>query len=321
VNNQNLTLMHPRGKGQISLSIEALGLSSNEGNYVVRCNYKNDTRKAHFDSYNDALNNLRQQASHFIADGYFLPLPKNMSDMVDYDKSKWRTGAERPPWNTMERMPIDRLFFNDNYVRELYDGHHVLIKLSRSETQPFSMWDGRGTYTLSDTLLSKLSMLHAYLDIKGLILNTTMTHNGDIVINEVIEVDNPSNTPMHTRLEDLKARALNAPLRFLRFSTCFSTPEQWHQRTNVAAYASFKKFSQFASRALRYYFPSGSSYRVIVKSLYELHAASEQGGDELVLCLSETPFISQLEIGESFVADGHRIYTQPKFDNLRIFSP
>ena len=117
MNNQNLTLMHPKGKGQISLSIEALGLSSNEGNYVVRCNNKNDTRKAHFDSYNDALNNLRQQASHFISDGYFLPLPKNMSDMVDYDKSKWRTGAERPTWNTMERMPIDRLFFIHNYVR------------------------------------------------------------------------------------------------------------------------------------------------------------------------------------------------------------
>lgn len=321
MNNKNITLLHPKGKGQISLSIEALGLSNDKGNYVVRYIHKNDTQKAHFDSFDDASINLRRRVSHFITAGYFLPLPRNLSDMVDYDKSKWETGAEGPSWNTTERMPIDRAFFNDNYVRELYDGHHVMIKLSPSETQPFSMWDGRGTYSLSDTLLSKLSMLHAYLDIKGLTLNTTMTHNGDIVINEVIEADNSSNAPVGSRLEEMKARALNTPLRFLRFATRFSTPEEWHQRTNIAAYASFKKYAQFASRAIRYHFPSGRTYRVIMKTLYELHAESEKGSDEIVLCLSQTPFISQLEIGERFVADGRRIYTQPMFDNLRIFTP
>ncbi|WP_394222647.1 hypothetical protein [Alteromonas gracilis] len=303
------------------MSIELLGLSNDKGNYVVRCNHKETPRRGPFDSYDDALYYFRRQASDLISKGYFLPLSHNLSDIADYVISKKLDSSESEHWNTMERMPIDRLFFNEHYVREFYDGHHVLIKLSPSETEPFSMWDGRGTYTLSDTLLSKLSILHAYVDITGLILNTTLMHNGDIVINEIFDTAEPLKVSDRAKLEEMSVKAKNAPLRFLRFASYFTKPEEWHQRPNKTAYASFKKNAVFTDSALRYYFPSGNSYRVLVKSLYEVHAVSEKHFDELVLCLSKTPRISHLEIGESFVADGRRIYTQPMFDNLRIFSP
>ncbi len=319
--NKHITLMHPKGKGNISLSLEALGLSDEKGNYVLRCHTKDDNRKAFYDSHTEALANLKREASKFIAEGYFLPLPSNLSDMVDYDKSQPREDVEKPSWNTMERMPIDKAFFDEHYIREVYDGHHVLIKLCPSKTQPFTMWDGRGTYTLSDTLLSKLSMMHAYIDIKDMTINATLTHKGDVVVNEVLLGEDGSNEPSYEAFDDMRIRAANTPLRFLRFATCFITPERWHKRSNTTAYASFSKDSAFANKALRYYFPTGTSYRVVVKSLYELHATSEQGGNDIVLCLSKTPFISQLFIGESFVSDGHRIFTQPMFGNERIFSP
>lgn len=316
-----MTLIHPRGQGQVSLSLETLGLSNEEGNYLLRCSTRRDSKKTYFDSLDEAIQTYKYETSSYIAQGYFLPLPRNLSDMVDYDKSQKRIDAERATWNTMERMPVDKAFFEGHYIRELYDGHHVLIKLRPSETQPFLMWDGRGTYTLSDTLLSKLSMMHAYIDITGMTLSATLTHSGDVVINDVLLDKSHNNESSQMMIESLRFRAGNTPLRFLRFATSFSTADQWHSRDNKAAYASYRRTSKFADKALRYYFPSGSSYKVMVKSLYELHATSIQGCEEIVLCLSKTPFIFQLDIGESFVADGQRLFTQPMFDNLQFYAP
>jgi hypothetical protein len=307
---QNATLMHPKGKGHISLSYETLGFSNDKNNFLLRSSSRGKPRITYFDSYAQGMRCYKSEITKLISLGYFLPPPSNEHTMVDYDKSHLNVTSEKPSWNTMDRMPVDSAFFEEHFIRELHDGHHVLIKLCPSETAPFAMWDGRGNYILSDTLLSKLSMIHAYTDISGLTLSATLAPNGEIIINEVLDNDDITKDRLQL-LETLRHRASASPLRFLRFATYYLTDEQWHHRSNQAAYASYARTSQFGENALKYYFPSGDSYRVCVKSLYEIHATSERGASDIALCLSKTPLLSNLNIGESFVIDGQRFFTQP----------
>lgn len=307
----NTTLLHPKGGGTISLSLEHHSSQWVPGGYLLRINGREKTRPLTFESLSDAVKSFYDHISNYIRKGYFVPSKTNDTGTLDYTRGTI-SHAIQDIWDPVRRLPIDNDFFTYNYLRELHDGHHVKIKLCPSETNVFLIEDGRGAYTPAKALISKLSILHAYGEISGFTLDVTLQDNGDLVINDVMQNtdENPLSRQHHMRR--LERRISASPISFVHFAKCFFSSYAWQHRDNTTGYVALNINGGFDDAIESCFFPGGKTYRVSSKSLYKLYISDTRTpSSDFEHDLTEYPRLFILGFNDKLVIKDGKLYQQP----------
>jgi len=312
---ESATLMHPKGNDHISISLEDMKEYNPLGGYLVRKQTKQKTHISSFDSNKEAFNLFISEIAKSISDGFFMPSQANRDETLIYRDTVKLSPIDTTAWSTSGRMPVDDVFMEKNFVRDFHAGHHVFVKLSPSETTVFDVHDNRGIYALSNSLLSKLSMLHAYADISDLTLNVTLRENGRIVINDVAKTADDDFQTRLNYIDEIANKIHNAPLSFVDIASIYLNTDDWSARSldDANGYVARRKDTKFFNDTGQYYFPHGQSFKVVAKALYEVFLVDARNGEEdISLSISENELLSIIDMHETVVVSGNLIFTQPK---------